>query len=393
MTGTIRKVEGKRDTWEIRYDTRDPKTNKRRQYKCQFHGKKREAQEYLAQQQSLIRKGVNLDLGKTSLKDYLQKWMKMYCTKANLEYKTIESYKSVITLYVIPNLGFIAIGSLKPAHLNEYYSLMSQSKEQGGAGLSARSIVYHHRIIHHALEHAVDDEYIETNPANRAKPPRALHPHMEYLSDQEAVYILQKYKDNPIYVPIYLAISTGMRQGEIAALRWQYVDLEKATITVSSSLQRQCGTLKIKAPKTESSRRTFTISVSAVNFLKDVLAKQKALKEYFGEAYDDSGFVCSWEDGKPFDPHWISTQWSRLMASDAKITRKIRFHGLRHTYVTLNIEQGVDSKIVQQRVGHNSISTTCNTYAHVTRSMQCQAADAIERAVLSKVTPSQDDVS
>lgn len=152
MAGTIKKVPGKKNTWEIRYDSPDPITNERRQHKERFNGTKPQADRHLVEIQSLQNRGINTDLGKIPVKQYLEKWMETYCTEANLQYKTRKSYTSIIRKYLIPNLGSIKLMDLKPFHVSDYYTQMCKPIEEGGVGLSPTSVLYHHRILNEALK-------------------------------------------------------------------------------------------------------------------------------------------------------------------------------------------------------------------------------------------------
>ncbi len=378
MAGSIRPVPGKKNLWEIRYDSMDRDGN-RKQHKKHFKGTKPQAEKFLVDVQSRINKGEFFDLEDIYYRKYMESWQDFHC-KPNLAYRTYEGYKIIIDKYILPNLGNIKISKLQPAHIQNYYTLMAADKEAGGAGLSGTSILYHHRIIKESLSHAVNIGYINFNPAARVKPPRKNKPEMNTLSIAQAKYILSNYKTNSIYIALLLAIKTGMRLGEICATRWQNVDLANMTINVTHSLQRQGKQLVLKEPKTDASRRSIPIPADLVKELKRIQRQQKKDKLSLGSGYDKRGFVCAWEDGRPFEPVWVSKQWRKIIADDKakaenkKIDRQVpdgvRFHDLRHTHATILISQGVSLKTVQERLGHESISTTGDIYAHVTPAMQ-----------------------
>ncbi|HNX29713.1 MAG TPA: tyrosine-type recombinase/integrase [Syntrophomonadaceae bacterium] len=386
MAGSVKAIPGKKGVWEIRYDSEDPATGKRKQHRKHFKGTKPQADKYLIEMQSMIHKGEYMELGKILLRDYLKKWIKDYC-EPNLASKTLESYKCIINKYILPNMGGIKVNALKAAHIQDYYTLMTKGKKQGGAGLSNTSVLYHHRIFHEALSHAVNWGYIPYNPADRVKPPRKDTPEMKTLSMESAQYVLDNYRDHKTYLPVLLAIKTGMRQGEICGLRWENVDLQTGIISVTHALQRQGKELVLKEPKTKKSRRSIPVPDDVTKELRRVKARQAEDRLSLGKGYDPRGFICAWEDGRPFEPDWVSKQWRKIIKDDAEKAKKeltdrhipdgVRFHDLRHTHATILLSQGVNLKVVQERLGHESISTTGDIYSHVTPSMQNEAVNAL----------------
>lgn len=209
---------------------------------------------------------------------------------------------------------------------------------------------------------------------------------MTVLSKQDADYVIEQYQGHHIYLPIYLALMTGMRLGEIAALRWQNVNLEQCTISVTHSLQMQDNVLVLKEPKTKTSRRNIPLPSGAVALLKAEYAKQKDYQNYFDEAYDNRGFVCAWEDGMPYDPEWIGKRWAKIVEDDVNIPDRVRFHDLRHTHATILMSQDINMKVIQERLGHGSIATTGDIYCHVAPGMQTKAVELLEELFPNKET-------
>lgn len=211
---------------------------------------------------------------------------------------------------------------------------------------------------------------------------------MNTLSIDQAQYLLTHYKDHKIYLPVALAILTGMRLGEICGVCWSDVDLTNNSISVTHTLQRQNGVLILKEPKTRKSIRSIPITTDLVKILKSVKhqANQNQLAQAIG--YDRRGFVCAWDDGRPFDPDWVSKQWRKIITDDKEVSEKdqtdrhfpdgVRFHDLRHTHASILLSQGLNIKIVQERLGHESITTTGDVYSHVTPAMSQEANNILE---------------
>jgi integrase len=380
----IKPYKDQKNEWVLRYDSSDPRTGERRQHKNRFTGTKREANKYLQRILGEIESGSYSDLGNITLKQYLDKWIIAYCTPANLQPKTIRSYASTINNHIIPYLGRHKLNNLKAAHIADYYALMSKPRTEGGAGLSPTTVLYHHRILHQALKHAVNQDYLKQNPVAKVQPPRKNQPDIKVLSVEQARYLITRYSEEQIYLPVFLALMTGMRVAEIAALRWQNVDFDNRTLSVTNALQRQENRLVLKEPKTKKSRRFIPVPEQVVVVLKKERERQDRYRETLGEGYDCRDFVCAWEDGKPYDPEWIGKQWVKLVASDNKIPNGVRFHDLRHTHATILLSQNINLKVIQERLGHESIVTTGDIYSHVTPGIQQAAADVLENLFSSK---------
>lgn len=376
MAGSIKPVPGKKGVWEIRYDSFD-ENGKRKQHKKRFTGTKGQADKQLVEIQNRIHRGEYTDSGNVTLRDYLKNWADEYC-KSNLAYKTYQSYTGIIDNYINMNLGNSKLKNLKPAQIQSYYTLMTTSKDEGGKGLSSTSVLYHHRVLHEALRHAVNLGHIIYNPTDRVKPPRKNKPEMKVLNKEQAQYLINKYKGTRVYLPILLALMTGMRQGEICGLCWKDVNLEKGIISVTHSLQRQGKELVLKEPKTKKSRRSIPLSADVIKQLKRVQLQQKQDKLATGKGYDKRGFVCAWEDSRPMEPDWVSKQWRKIIKNDSKLPDGVRFHDLRHTHATILLSQGLNLKMVQERLGHESIATTGDIYSHVTPAMAQEAVKILD---------------
>ncbi|HHV63170.1 MAG TPA: site-specific integrase [Firmicutes bacterium] len=179
---------------------------------------------------------------------------------------------------------------------------------------------------------------------------------------------------------IAMALYTGMRLGEILGLRWQDVDLEARKIHVQQTLQRLPNQGFIfRAPKTEKGRRQIALSQSAIDILHKVKKQQAEARLRLGSRYQDDGLVFCHEDGRPLDPTVVTHRFRRL--ADSLGLEGFRFHDLRHTHATLLLAQGTHPKIVQERLGHESISITLDTYSHVLPGLQEAAAEKLDIAL------------
>jgi integrase len=244
-------------------------------------------------------------------------------------------------------------------------------------GLSAMSVRHLHAVLHRALGQATRWGLVARNVADLVTPPRAERHEMQTLSPEQARAFLEAAQGDRFAALYTLALSTGMRQGEMLALRWRDVDLEAGTIQVCGSLEQ--GTLAIAEPKTAGSRRQVTLTRGAIEALRRhrVAQAEERLRAVF---WDSRGLVFSTEAGTPVDVRNLIRRSFAPLLEKAGLPR-IRFHDLRHTAATLLLGRGVHPKMVADLLGHTRISTTLDLYSHVTPAMQKEAV-AVMDAVL-----------
>ena len=177
-----------------------------------------------------------------------------------------------------------------------------------------------------------------------------------------------------------LAVTTGLRQGELLGLKWEDVDLEDAVLRVRRTLTRHKGRLLLSDPKTKRSRRTVQLTDTAVEALRAHLTHQMEEMGRLGDLYRDQGLVFATEKGTPVNPSNLRERSFAPLLKRAGLS-PIRFHDLRHTCATLLLSRNVNPKIVSEMLGHATVAITLDTYSHVLPSMQAHAAKALEDAL------------
>jgi integrase len=241
-----------------------------------------------------------------------------------------------------------------------------------------------------ALQRAVKFELIARNPADAVDAPRFEKKKMVVLDEAQVATLLNGAQGTSLYVPTLLAATTGMRRGEILALRWSALDLERGTVAVVQSLEQVIGGLNFKEPKTERGKRSITLPSVTIEALRQHKARQARQRLQLGLGRDDNGLVCARYDGEPRSPKSLTWQFKGLVAK-LDIPR-ITFHGLRHSHATQLLRAGIHPKVAQERLGHSTIAMTMDLYSHVTESMQEDAAalvDAALRAAIGKQKSNQ----
>ena len=331
---------------------------------------RKEAQERLSELLQQQTKGTivavpeNLTVG-----DYLQRWLRDYAA-TGVRPKTYHSYSQLARLHLVPSLGAIPLAHLQPLHLQSLYAAKLK------AGLSPRSVRYLHAILHKALDHAVRWELAARNVADAVDPPRLHHREMAVLTSEQAAAFTESAAPDRLHALYVVALTTGMRQGEILALRWQDVGLDTGSIYVKRTLHRLHGEWLFAEPKSARSRRHVALPAVATTALRRHLEQQQWEKEMLGSSYHDQGLVFCKAGGDPFDGSWLTHHTQRLLKKAG--LPAVRFHDFRHSHATMMLQQGVHPKIVSDRLGHSSIKLTLDTYSHVLPAMQREAADKVD---------------
>lgn len=384
MRGHITK-RGKNSWTIVLYTGRDPQTGKK-QYKWHsVKGTKKQAEKELAALINSLETGSYIKPKKTTLGLFLEQWLQDYAA-TNTAPRTYERYAEIVRLHLIPNLGRIALTQLKPEHLQAYYAkALTSGRINGKGGLSAQTVKHHHRILSEALRHALKWGLLARNVADAVDPPRPEKKEMTTVYTEDIGQLFeeaQKMEESssiPYYTIVYMALHTGMRRGEILALRWSDVDLNLMTIYVNRSLQHlKNGTKIIREPKTQKSRRQISMTPSHALQLKDYQTAQSTLRLLANTPVKHDSLIFADLDGQPLNPDSITPGF-------AKIARRaglnLRFHDLRHTHATLMLKSGVHPKIVSERLGHATVSFTLDTYTHVVPGLQEAAAKAFDKVL------------
>jgi integrase len=381
-------------SWTIVYDLpMDAARGKRRQKSQTVKGTKRDAERALREVLLSIEQGSYVKPNKISLGELLRQWLKDYASM-NTTDRTQESYKSIIERHLIPALGKIELIDLQAQNIQSYYAKkLSEGRADGKGGLSARSVVYHHRILSKALDYAVKMGLVVRNVAKVVEPPRVARVTMQTLSPEEVSRFLDVARDTDYYVYFATLIYTGLRRGELLALRWRNLDLGSGKLSVvETAYKLGNGEYRIKEPKTPQSRRTVILPPSLVELLKVYRIDQELLRIQLGISLNADDFVFIRQDGSPINPSAITLAFRRIIKRAG--LKGIRIHDLRHTHASLMLKAGIHPKVVSERLGHANIGITLDTYSHVLPGLQEAAAEKFDRIFdVSDNKNSDDNVS
>jgi integrase len=220
-----------------------------------------------------------------------------------------------------------------------------------------------HAVLRNALESAVREEIIPRNVAKLVQVPAPRYKINRGLTTQQARATLKAATEHRLGALYVLALFLGLRRGELLGLRWEDVDLDRATLEVVQTLQRVGGALRFVPPKTEDSRRTVPLPPVCVEALREHRKRQFADRAEAWPDWEDDGLVFPSRRGTPMEPDNLRRSWYAIRKAAG--LGQTRFHDLRHTCVTLLLDLGVPPHVVRDIVGHSDIEVTMTIYAHV----------------------------
>ena len=366
-------------SWTIVYDLpMDDVTGKRRQKSQRVKGTKRDAERSLREVLLSLEQGSYVKPNKITLGELLRQWLREYASM-NTTDRTQESYTSIVERHLVPALGKISLINLQAQNIQDYYAnKLSEGRADGKGGLSARSVVYHHRILSKALDYAVKMGLVVRNVAKVVKPPRVARVTMQTLSQEEVSRFLDVARETDYYVYFATLLYTGLRRGELLALRWRNLDLGSGKLSVvETAYKLGNGEYRIKEPKTSQSRRTVILPSSLIELFKVYRFDQELLRIQLGISLNADDFVFIRPDGSPINPSAVTLAFRRIIKRAG--LRDIRIHDLRHTHATLMLKAGIHPKVVSERLGHANIGITLDIYSHVLPGLQEAAAEKFDR--------------
>jgi integrase len=361
------------NSWEIKFDIgRDPKTGKRQTRYHSFKGTKREAQAELIRLSADVQKGGYVDPTKETVGGFLDRWDRDWASVGNnAAPKTLERYRGIIGKQIKPNIGVRPIQKLKAVDLTELYAKLEREDH-----LAARTIGHVHRVLHRALGHATTWGVVQQNVASLVDAPKVSQTEIEIIREDEIRTVLQRLRGRTMYPIAMLALGTGMRRGELLALRWQDVALDAGKLKVERSLEQTKAGLRFKSPKTKHGRRTIAIDPMTITELRRHWREQqeRRLELGTGRGAADALVFPTW-DFQTRSPNALTKEWSVAMA-DAGLS--VTFHALRHTHASSLIAAGVDVLTISRRLGHASPAITLTVYGHLFANTDDKAAQVME---------------
>lgn len=349
---------------------------------------KAKAKTLLAEYEMEIRGGITYSSNNLRFSQVAEIWMKDYCIP-NLSPKTVQGYESKLRLHVLPYIGNMKIQKITAYNIQKLYNDLAK-KETGKIGingakvkLSSSSIHKVNEVIASIFSMAVKWKYIPYNPCKDVVKPKVHKSKMSFYNEEQCRELIQKTNElETIYkVIIWLAISTGLRRGEILGLHWEDVDFENKTISVNRSVQYipERGIFE-KGTKTEGSVREVPVPDFCLQGLNQLKEEQVRLNVKNKKLWKTEKNIFVNEIGNILHPDTITSMFERFIKNTG--LPRIRFHDLRHTCATILLNNGANLKVVSANLGHTNLSTT-NLYLHALKSASKECANIFDVIVNS----------
>jgi integrase len=362
-----------RNSWEITVELgHDPVNGRRRRLTQTVKGTRRDAEVIRAHLLHRITTGIDLEPTRLTVAAYLERWLE--AVRPNLAPTTRRGYEGLLRHQVIPYIGGIPISKLRPLHVQQLYArLREEGRADGRGGLNPRTLLHVHRVLSEALQQAVRWQIVARNVCQAVEAPQPRRAEIRALSPEEARRLLEVAgaADDTSGDAVILALHTGLRLGELLALHWEDVDLERGTVSVRRTLENVSGNT-FREPKTARGRRVVPVGPTVVERLRRRRRLQQEKCLTAGSSWQDQRLVFTSADGGILSGFALRRAFYRLL-SQARLPR-VRFHDLRHTHASLLLARGVHPKVVSERLGHATIGITLDTYSHVMPTVQEQAA-------------------
>lgn len=339
--------------------------------KSSYHKSEKDANVTLRKMLHELERGTLATGPQQTLKTYLEQWLEQVLKPSVRSVGTYSMYQTVVQNHLVPSLGHIRLQRLTPQHVQTFYA--NKLKE----GLSSKRVRGIHAVFHKALENAVKWNLIGRNVCDLVEPPIPKRHEMQPLTQEQARCLLKAAHEHKLEALLTVAITTGMRRGELLGLHWQDIDLKVGTIHVQRSVNRfgKFG-IVVSEPKTTKSRRKIVLPVFVSDILKQHREHQQEMKKEAGDLWREMDVVFSNRHGGYMEASVLYHMFKKLLKSAG--LPNIRFHDLRHSAATILLGIGVHPKVVQELLGHSNVSMTLDVYSHVLPSMQQEAMGKLD---------------
>jgi integrase len=373
MSGHVRQ-RGKRGQWYAVFDVTDPVTRKRsrRWQKLENCKKKTEAKKACERIIAEIDRGSFVDRSKMPVGDFVCSRIEQWHAAGDITARSAERYRGLAKCQIVPHLGPRPLQKLTRLDIEAWHTTLRN------AGLAARTIGQAHRVLGKALSDAEKDGLVSRNICKVQRAPKVVA--QETIIVRDVAGLIEKLRGSRLYTLAVTALFTGMRLGELLALREKHLDLDRGVIEVREALEPTAHGLRFKQPKTKAGRRSITLPAIAITTLREHRRGllETRLQLGLGKLNPDD-LLFSDLEGKPLLPNTLSKSWATF--AERIGLPAVTFHALRHTHASQLIANGVDIVTISKRLGHANPNVTLAIYAHLFATDDSKAAAAINTAL------------
>lgn len=374
----------KRNNYEARFSYVDDITGKLR--RKSFSAKSAsEALKRGKQWKQEVENGLLPNFEKITLWQWLEFWLKNYA-KNKVREKTYEKYESCFRCYIKPVLGNVEIRKLKGIHFQRVFNELLETGGKNKKGISTSSVNATRKYLKAAFEQAIKNGVVKNNAVAATVAIKNIKAEIKILNFNQSNQLLEAAKNFKVetygqvpYMFIRLALETGMRMGELLALQWDCIDLEKGIVFVKRAANTSKPSLNFQELKTQKSIRQISLMKSTIEALKKYEYWQNSHKNKLGDKYHDNGLVITNIYGDILHPSNFTKRIFKPLLEIIGIEKSFRYHDLRHTHASHLLMMGINPKVVQERLGHSTITILLNTYSHLLPSIQSEAIKAFEK--------------
>jgi integrase len=382
-------VERSPGHWAIVLDQPDPSSGKRKRKWHSFKGTKRAAQIECSRLVTEMKAGAYVEPSKVTVLQFLERWLKHI--KPNVSPRTHERYEQIALKNIVPLIGAKLLSKLQPIDISEAYGkALENGRRDGKGGLSPRTVHHMHRILFSALDQAERWKLIIRNPAallEKRDRPKIEKKAVRTIDAPATAAVFDAARERRLFIPLVLAAFCGLRRGEITAIRWRAIDLDRGQLAVlASTEQLDDGSVREKDAKSGRAR-TVALPSLAVEELRRwrIVQAQELLR--LGVRADDDWLVVTQADGSAIQPRSLTHVVSAFLKQ-----WRMTLHGLRHSHASHMLASNVHPKIVQERLGHSSIAITMDIYSQLMPNMQGDAANAVDGVLRAAINKRAEDV-
>lgn len=336
----------------------------------------KEARLYLAEHESNKAKGNLVSPKKTTLIE----WIDYYYSNIlinSCEETTLYGYRNIINHIRKSKISDFELQKLKALDFQQYYTSLKE------CGLGNNTIRKHHNFLYTSLRIANKQDVIINNPMDKVEIPKKTQINISYYNKEEATKLLNIIKDSSLELPVNMLIFLALRRSELLGLKWENIDFENKVVSIKTARVVVDGKSFEKNTKTEKSTRTLMLTDDLEKLLIKEKQRQKEAKEFYGDLYNENGFIIVTDDGTPFKPNYLSKKFS-VMIERNKL-KKITLHGLRHTFATLANSMGVPLYNISRALGHSTVETTSRIYTHLLDEKHTEAINKVSELINSKI--------
>ena len=369
-------------SWRLKFDAeRAPGAARATKY-VTVRGTRKQAESELARLLTAADAGTLVEPSKTTVAEFVRVRVDQWEASGDISARTAQRYRQLVENQIVPQLGAKPLQRLRPLDIEAWHTtLRTSGRVRGKGNLSARTIGHAHRVLGKALADAVKNELIGRNVARLESPPKVTDTDDEMVIVRDVPALMERLQGHALHVPALLGLLCGLRLGEVLALRWNCIDLDREVVQIRETLeQTEAHGIRFKPPKSKAGRRHIAVPDQMVEALRGYRRDRLALRMQLGIGrLPDDALLFTDIDGEPRTLNAVSRAWSdfaqRIGMPD------VTFHALRHSHASQLIDAGVDIVTISKRLGHAKPDITLRIYAHLFKKDDSKAAAAINAAL------------